>query len=347
MRWISVISIVWLALLASCSDNTTQEQPNNMPPAPAPQPVTVTIPDFNADSAFQFVADQVNFGPRVPGTPEHDACRQYLVDQLGKWVGPENIIQQKGRGRLFNGKVTDFTNIIAEVNPAAKQRILLMAHWDTRLYADHDSDENRRKEPILGANDGGSGVAVLLEIARLFSQQPLQNLGVDIILFDAEDQGKPDNMGYVATQEQSMKSWCLGSQHWSKNRHRTDAAYRYGILLDMVGAAEATFPKEGYSRQFAPRLTDRIWRKAGQLGYGQYFIQQNGIPITDDHYFVNTIANIPTVDIIHYDPNTGRFDESWHTHDDDLSVIDPQVMQAVGEVVLHIVFEEDVKLTKS
>lgn len=338
-----LLLLVTLGLFVACgSESTEPAQPTPTPPAP--QPVQIEVPELNEDSIFQFVADQVAFGPRVPGTPEHDACRQYLVNQLGKWVGSKNVIEQKGRGRLFNGKVTDFTNIIAAINPQAKQRILLMAHWDTRLYADHDDDASRRKEAILGANDGASGVAVLLEIARQLHLNPIDNLGIDIILFDAEDQGKPDNMGYVASAEEAMKSWCLGSQHWSKNRHRSDASYRFGILLDMVGAPDAVFPKEGYSRQFAPRLVERIWTKASQLGYGRYFIPQNGGPITDDHYFVNTIANIPTVDIIHYDPNTGRFDETWHTHDDDLDAIDPRVMQAVGEVVLHIVMEEDAVL---
>lgn len=345
MHWKLSIVLALIVFTASCSNEPQQvATPASNKTTAKPKP-TIQIPAFNADSAYAFIEAQLAFGPRVPGTPEHDACRQYLVDQLGRWVGPENVIQQQGRGRLFNGKVTDFTNIIAAFRPQAKQRILLMAHWDTRLFADHDPNEQRRKEAIPGANDGGSGVAVLMEIARLLQQQPLQHLGIDIILFDAEDQGKPDNMGYVATATEAMKSWCLGAQHWSKNRHRTDASYRFGILLDMVGAADAVFPKEGYSRQYAPRLVDRIWQKAAALGYDRYFIPQNGGPITDDHYFVNTIANIPTVDIIHYDPNTGRFDDTWHTHDDDITAIDPTVLQAVGEVVLYIVLEEDASLS--
>lgn len=341
MYWKTIVIIAILVGLSACGDSTPK-QPTTPPPSPSPQPVAVTVPDFAADSAFWYIQQQVAFGPRVPGTDAHDRTRQYLVNKMSRWAGAGNVIQQQGRARLYDGTAVNFTNIITAIHPEATQRVLLMAHWDTRKVADHDPNEDKRDMPILGANDGGSGVGVLMEIARQMEQLPLENIGVDIIFFDAEDQGLPDNMGY-ARSSGDFQSWCLGSQYWSKNRHRTNANYRFGILLDMVGAADATFPKEGYSRQYAPRLVDRIWQQAREMGYSNYFIPQNGKAILDDHYFINTIANIPTVDIIHYDPNTGRFDESWHTHADDMAVIDPKVLRAVGEVVLHVIYEEDAK----
>lgn len=332
-----------MVLLWSCGNS---EQPVPPTPTPTAAPVTsvvVEVPEFSADSAMYFVEQQVAFGPRVPGTKEHLACRDWLVSRMSSYAGSENVRIQQGRGKLFNGNAIDLYNIIVSLNPTASRRILLMAHWDTRLFADHDPDSGKREQPVLGANDGGSGVAVLMEIARLLGQQSLQHVGVDIILVDAEDQGTPDNLGYRQGGD-SYLTWCLGSQYWSRNRHRSDATYQFGILLDMVGAANAVFPKEGYSRQYAPRITDRIWRQAATMGYSNYFLNQPGKPILDDHYFVNTIANIPMVDIIHYDAVSGQFGETWHTHDDNLEVIDRAVMMAVGRVVLYILLEEDALL---
>jgi hypothetical protein len=329
-----------LASLTACNNSKSDPAPTSPDPVTPAQPVRVEVPAFDADRAYAYIEQQVAFGPRVPGTPEHTRARQWMAEELEKYAGEGNVIVQEGQGRLYTGKVIPIYNIIAQFNRSATQRILLMAHYDTRQWADHDPDPARHNKPIDGANDGGSGVGALLEIARHLQASPLKNLGVDIILFDAEDQGTPDHLGLRRTQE-SVTTWCLGSQWWARNRHRTDVQYRWGILLDMVGAQDAVFPKEGYSRQYAPRLVEHVWRTARELGHGRYFIPQNGAPINDDHYYINTIAGIPSIDIIHYDPVTGQFGHSWHTHDDNMEIIDRATLHAVGETVLHVVYHED------
>ena len=331
--------LVILASLTACNNSKT-DTPSTPDPVEPTEPVRVEVPAFDADNAYALIERQVAFGPRVPGTPEHTKARQWMAGELEKYAGEGNVLVQEGQGRLYTGKVIPIYNIIAQFNRNSTQRILLLAHYDARQWADHDQDPARHNKPIDGANDGGSGVGVLLEIARILHDSPLKNLGVDIILFDAEDQGTPDHLGLRRTQE-SVTTWCLGSQWWARNRHRTDVQYRWGILLDMVGARDAVFPKEGYSRQYAPRLVEHTWRNARELGHGRFFIPQNGAPINDDHYYINTIAGIPTIDIIHYDPVTGQFGHSWHTHDDNMDIIDTATLHAVGETVLHVVYHED------
>ena len=343
IRSLYTLGLATLLLVAGCKSDKKEQpasEPNN-PSPPAPE-VKVDAPEFSADSAYAFVEKQVAFGPRVPGTPEHKACGDWLVAQGKRLAGDGNVIEQSGRGRLYTGKVIDFRNIIIQFNKSAKQRVLLFAHWDSRLFGDHDPDPTKRKSPILGANDGASGVGVLLEIGRLLKNHPLDNLGVDLVLLDAEDQGTPDNMN-VNRNDDSFKTWCLGSQYWSKNVHR-NAHFRFGILLDMVGASDAEFPKEGNSVKYASRLTDRVWAIAKKLGYGNYFIDKQGTDILDDHYFINTKTNIPTVDIIHYKGQTGTFGETWHTHDDNMDVIDPKTLKAVGETVTYVVYEESARM---
>ena len=336
MEKVTLLAIVFLTIFSGCKDEPVEQQPVEQTPAPV---VEVDVPDFNEDSAYYYVAKQVEFGPRVPGTPEHAATAEWLRQKLAEFIGSENVIVQEGQVTLFNNQSVTAKNIIATINPEIKNnRIILAAHWDTRMFADHDDE--RKNEPILGANDGGSGVGVLLEIARIIQNHPINNIGIDIILFDVEDQGVPDNMGFRKTGE-SAYTWCLGSQYWSRNQHNPDFSYQYGILLDMVGAKNAIFPQEGYSRNFAPRVVKMVWEQAQRLGFGNYFVNINGSELIDDHYFVNTIAQIPMIDIIHYNPVNGRFWENWHTHEDDLSAIDKNTLNAVGTTVLHVIYKEN------
>ena len=190
--------------------------------------------------------------------------------------------------------------------------------------------------PILGANDGGSGVGVLLEIARNIN---LKNpkIGVDIIFFDAEDYGQPENSNYPLMQD----SWCLGSQYWSKNPHKANYFARYGILLDMVGAKDATFRHEQISFYYASSILQKVWRKANRLGFGKYFVFENAQQIVDDHLYVNQITGIPTIDIIEYDPATeSNFNKHWHTHRDDMKNIDKETLNAVGQTILDVIYHE-------
>lgn len=289
-------------------------------------------PAFNADSAYHFIQQQVDFGPRVPNTEAHAKAAEYLSHKLGSFGF--NIIEQKTEVTAFDNTKLSIINIIGEYKSELNNRILLFAHWDTRPFADQDT-ENKTK-PIDGANDGASGIGVLLEIARQINiLQP--NIGVDIIFFDGEDYGQPSS----DMRPDKGDTWCLGSQHWSKNMHRRNYRPNYGILLDMVGAKDAIFTKEAISMHFAPHVVDKVWNIASELNHGRVFVQQKTQHVgMDDHYYVNTIANIPSIDIIQYDPSTGAFAPHWHTHNDNMDVISKGTLKAVGETVLATVLSE-------
>ncbi len=300
------------------------------------KPRLVETPAFNADSAYHYIVKQVEFGPRVPNTEAHVACGNWLDSMLRNFA--DTVYLQTGQVKAFDGTILNFKNIIAAFNPENRQRIFLAAHWDTRPFADQDPDPSKHDQPIDGANDGGSGVAVLLEITRLLKTQPVK-LGIDIILFDVEDYGQPDNSKYPPMQD----SYCLGSQYWSRKPHVSGYKARYGILLDMVGAKGSVFPMEQYSVQFAPSLVRRVWNNAALLGFSSYFpFQKSRQPVIDDHYYINTIASIPTIDIIYLDNAPQRtFGEFWHTHSDNLDIIDKNVLRAVGQTVLQTVYQDD------
>lgn len=288
-------------------------------------------PDFNADSAYAFVQKQVDFGPRVPNTPQHVACGDYLVNEL-KRFGAE-ITEQKATLTAYNGTKLNARNIIGSYATDKKDKILLFAHWDTRPYADHDPKKENYHTPILGANDGASGVGILLEIARQLQKQKPE-VGIDIIFFDAEDIGVP-----AFSDQHDNNSWCLGSQYWSQNLHSAGYNAKYGILLDMVGATDATFYKEGFSVEYAANTIERIWSTARQLGYGDYFQNKNIGYITDDHVPVNQYAHIPSVDIIHLNKNGGFFPH-WHTVNDNMNNISKETLKAVGQTVLEVIYKE-------
>ena len=301
---------------------------------------TVVVPQFNADSAYQFVAAQTAFGPRVPETEAHVQCGEWLVAKLSEFA--DTVIVQEFRTRLYNDKGIDGKNIIAVFNPDAKKRIVLCAHWDSRPFADHDPDATYSRKPIDGANDGASGVGVLMECARQFKLQPLKaNLGVDIVLFDLEDYG-PHQEQSLDYYDEDVNHWALGSQYWAKHPHIYGYKAYYGILLDMVGGSQPSFPKEYYSQGYASWVSNMVWRKAFDLGYRSYFTNELGTMISDDQIPMNQIAGIPTIDIIDLQPNSsnGCFPEVWHTHNDNLEHIDRATLGMVGDVVLHVVYEE-------
>lgn len=280
-------------------------------------------PEFNEDSAFAYIEKQVNFGPRVPGSSAHAQCSEWLIAKL-KEFGAEVYVQ---RTELKSpvGKMVPCINIIASYNKAAEARILLCAHWDTRPWADQDIE--RTEQPIDGANDGASGVGVLLEVARQLQSKTLSS-GVDIIFFDVEDSG-------VSGQEDS---YCLGSQYWGKNLHVPGYRASAGILLDMVGAKNALFTMEGTSMQIAPEFVKQVWSTAHALGHGKHFSYSITSPIIDDHMYVYRLTGIPMIDIIQHEPaSASGFGHYWHTHKDNLSVIDKSTLNAVGETVLSVV----------
>lgn len=307
--------------------NHSDKSSGTQPPA---EQVKVEIPNFSVDTAYAFTAKQVAFGPRVPNSAAHKACRAWLVKKLRSYgaVVEEQVLSEKHH----SGKILNGANIIAKFNPQNPRRVMLAAHWDSREIADKDPDPAKKNKPIDGADDGASGVAILLEIARAFKAKPSE-LGLDLVLFDLEDNGK-DGDG----SEDTEATWCLGSQYWAKNKGNYQA--RFGILLDMVGAKGATFPKEGYSMHFAPELTNKIWNIASRLGHSNYFINDLGGAITDDHAYVNR-AGIPMVDIINLAPGAnGTFGSYHHTHNDNMNIIDKNTMKAVLETVLTVVYSE-------
>ena len=293
----------------------------------------VVAPDFNSDSAYAFVQKQVDFGPRVPNSVEHVAAGDYFVEKFISYGAA--VTEQNFNATTFDGVNVSLRNIIAAFNPTASKRILLAAHWDSRPFADKDLEAPNRA--MDAANDGASGVGVLLEIGRLIGQTT-PNVGVDIILFDGEDWGEKHDMGYTQTPEGLETWWCLGSQYWSKNKNGYGAYY--GILLDMVGAKGAQFHMEGLSTTYAPKVVKKIWDTASKIGYSSYFIHQNQSGITDDHRFVNEVAKIPMVDIVHYDPTHGYFGDYHHTHKDNMDLIDKRTLKAVGQTVLTVIYNE-------
>lgn len=326
LKKLFLISLV-LFSMTSC-DNKQNSKPVAQP---APQVKQVVIPDFNADSAYNYVKKQLDFGPRVPGSVAHKQCAEWFVDFFSDKA--DTVYVQDFRTRLYDGRGIDGKNIIAAFNPEAKKRILLAAHWDSRPFADHDPDKNNWNTPIDGANDGASGVGVLMEIARILNDNPV-NIGVDIILFDLEDYGAPYYLNLMTNDD-----WALGSQYWSKNPHIYNYRAYFGILLDMVGAPNAKFPKEYYSQQFAPALSNDVWRIAREIGYSDYFTNELGHPINDDHIYVNVHARIPMIDIIHLENNSeSSFYPYWHTVKDNIEQIDPKTLGMVGDVVVNVIY---------
>lgn len=297
----------------------------------------VDVPNFNQDSAYSFIQKQVDIGPRVPGTEAHRQTATYIKSKLQNYGA--KVTTQDFEVTTFDNRTVPLTNIIGSFFPEKKRRILLAAHWDTRPFADKDT--TRQYEPIDGANDGASGVGVLLEIARVLNNEKSPDVGVDIIFFDGEDWGNDtEYQDEVPLRDGWQSWWCLGSQYWSKNKHVPGYSAFYGILLDMVGAEGSQFRMEGYSMQFAPSVTRKIWNVAAQQGFSGYFSTKKEGGITDDHVFLNKDAKIPTVNIVHFDPALGYFGDYHHTHRDNMDIISKQTLKAVGQTVLATLYYE-------
>lgn len=331
LRFITVLLAIVALSVVSCSGNKKRSSAEKS----KVKKQRVIPPRFNSDSAYNFIADQVNFGPRVPGTEPHAQCALWLAEKM-EGYGAE-VVVQNFKTRTYDKVTRNGKNIIASFKPEEPKRVLLMAHWDTRPFADHDEDPGNLNVPIDGANDGGSGVGVLLEMARQFSLK-LPATGVDIVFFDLEDWGPPHDVQISYDEEY----WGLGSQYWSQNPHKYGYTAAYGILLDMVGAENAEFRREYHSDREAAFVVDLVWNTAADLGYRGIFINEPGGQITDDHYFVNKYARIPSIDIIHLDPSSKNrsFFDQWHTVDDTMEFIDKQSLQVVGDVLMMVVYNE-------
>jgi len=290
----------------------------------------------------------------------HEDCGQWIMSEFsrhGLSVTPQHALL-KG----YDGTMLKSTNIIASYKPECSERILLCAHWDSRPWADNDPDEANWRKPVLAANDGASGVAVMLEIARLINLQSAADsvlttaettdttsqqsqtsrlssqLGIDFICFDAEDWGTPQ----WDDSPSGGDTWALGSQYWAANPHVDGYKARYGILLDMVGGQGAQFYQEQLSLQYARNVVERVWRAAQTVGFGSFFPMREGGGITDDHVPVNRVAKIPCIDVIPYYPDCQQssFGPTWHTVNDDMAHIDRNTLQAVGQTIVQVLFSE-------
>jgi len=327
-----IVPVIICFLLVSCNNSNKKPVSGDKENKTSGAKVTVSV--FNEDSAYNFVKIQTDFGPRVNNTAAHEKCAVWLEQKLKSYTKDVSI--QKATVRAYNGTSLNMKNIIASFNKDAPGRIMLCSHWDSRPYADWDEDKSKNRTPIDGANDGASGVGVLLEIARIISLNKI-NMGLDIIFFDAEDYGEPQD----DTKKYNEDNWGLGSQYWAKNPHVPNYKAHYGILLDMVGVENANFTKEGFSMEYAPDVMNKVWDAAARIGYGGNFSNAQTNPITDDHYYVNKISGIPTIDIIHYDSQTSSgFYKYWHTTKDNLEHIDKRSLKAVGQTLLTVIYEE-------
>lgn len=297
-------------------------------------------PVFNADSAYAFTKAQCDFGPRNMNSRGHDLCGEWIVNKFREYGC--KVTTQRANLTGYDGTTLRSCNIMASINPEATTRILLCAHWDSRPWADNDPDQSNWKKPIIAANDAASGIAVMLELARIINNGKAEKalrpqLGVDFVCFDAEDWGTPQ----WADVPDDADSWALGAQYWSKNLPQGYEA-RYGILLDMVGGVGAQFFQEGISLQYAPEIVKKVWRSAREVGFGSYFPKRMGGMVTDDHVPVNHYAKIPTIDIIPFYPDCKQsgFGPTWHTLADNMENIDRNTLRAVGQTLVQVIYKE-------
>lgn len=293
-------------------------------------------PAFSADSAYAFTQAQCDFGPRAMNTEAHDRCGSWIVNKFRQYGCVVTSLRADLKG--YDGTVLKSQNIWARIHPERTERILLCAHWDSRPWADNDPDSANWHKPILAANDAASGVAVMLEIARLLQRDTTLRVGVDFVCFDAEDWGTPQ----WAESEGGDNSWALGAQYFAANLPY-GFHVRYGILLDMVGGEGARFYKEGMSMQFAPEIVKKVWRAARKAGYGNFFPRQEGGMVTDDHIPLNQTAHIPTIDIIPFYPDCAQssFGPTWHTLNDNMEHISRNTLKAVGQTMIQVIYTEE------
>jgi glutaminyl-peptide cyclotransferase len=313
-------------LAYSCNSGTKDiQQESDTTTAETTEP-QVKVPDFNADSAYSYIEQQVAFGPRTPGSEAQLKCADWMEARLKPFC--DTVYRQQTQ-LLAGDKKTKLRciNLIGVIRPQAKRRILFLAHWDSRPWSDRDP-VNKNK-PVLAADDGASGVAVLIEVANALKSMPLTaDVGVDILLTDVEDYGKS---------EWGDDSYALGTQYWAKNPHVPGYTAQGGILLDMVGGKNARFPLEGNSRQFAANLQNEVWAAANKAGFSSFFVYEEGGTITDDHVPVNEILKIPTIDIIDLPAGSATgFPAHWHTLNDNMSIIDKNTLKAVGQTLLTV-----------
>jgi glutaminyl-peptide cyclotransferase len=329
-----MIALLIVALIAGAAFNFLPSNKAEVSETEEIEKVQPVGPDFNADSAYIYLQEQCDFGPRTMNSVAHDKCEKWIIQKFEQYGC--KVTTQKATLNGYDGTPLRSTNIMASYNPKATTRIMFCAHWDCRPWADNDPDSTNWHKPIVAANDAASGVGVMIELARILKGSGLE-LGVDFICFDAEDYGTPQWF----EGEDPGDTWALGAQYFANNLPEGYAP-RYGILLDMVGGVGAKFYREGMSMQYAPAIVKKVWNAARQVGYGSYFPKDDGGMITDDHIPVNQTANIPCIDVIPYYPDCAQssFGPTWHTIADNMDNIDKNTLKAVGQTMVQVLFTE-------
>lgn len=329
-----MIALLIVALIAGAAFNFLPSDKAEVSETEEIEKVQPVGPDFNADSAYIYLQEQCDFGPRTMNSTAHDKCEKWIIQKFEQYGC--KVTTQKATINGYDGTPLRSTNIMASYNPKATTRIMFCAHWDCRPWADNDPDSTNWHKPIIAANDAASGVGVMIELARILKGSGLE-LGVDFICFDAEDYGTPQWF----EGEDPGDTWALGAQYFANNLPEGYAP-RYGILLDMVGGVGAKFYREGMSMQYAPAIVKKVWNAARQVGYGSYFPKADGGMITDDHIPVNQTANIPCIDVIPYYPDCAQssFGPTWHTIADNMDNIDKNTLKAVGQTMVQVLFTE-------
>ncbi len=277
-------------------------------------------PRFDGAAAFALVEKQVAFGPRVPGTSGHSAQLDWMVARLDS-VAPEVVVDTFSHVTAAGDSLTLY-NVLARFRPEASRRILLLTHWDTRPTSDEAQDPEQRDVPVPGANDGGSGTAVLLELAAIFGATP-PPMGIDLLFVDGEDYGP------------TIDDMLLGARRYASTVEALEARPVYGVLLDLVGDASPRFLQEEYSVQVANVVVQKIWRAAERLGYAQAFPNLVGDRVMDDHVPLNGVG-LPTANVI--DIEYGPGNRYWHTPEDTPQNVSATTLEMVGEVVTELVY---------
>jgi glutaminyl-peptide cyclotransferase len=306
---------VLLAMALLFSGCGSEETRQGVPPT-GPQ---VERPSFDGAAAHDLVRQQVAFGPRVPEESGHALQLAWMDSVLVEWA--DSVEHQSFSHVTSQGLELNLTNLLARFRPEAEHRILLLAHWDTRPWSDQATNMLDRETPVPGANDGGSGTAILLHLAELMAQLPPPT-GVDLLFIDGEDYGP------------GTEDMFMGSRYFASNLPRP-IPWSYGILLDMVGDLDPSYPMEANSAEFAPILTQRIWRVAQQLGFGAYFPARVGSRVVDDHIPLNE-AGLQTVDIIDFEFGPGN--RLWHTPQDTPENTSAESLRMVGEVMAELIY---------
>ena len=326
-----ILIVILTVLLGACGGKSGKNigGPDTIALAPCPT--------FNTDTCMKYIQEQCDFGPRVTGSEAAKLCRQYLAGQFQRMGA--TVEEQQANVTLWDGSERPACNIIARLNPDNQDRILICSHWDSRPWADNDEDEQNHRTPVPAANDGASGVAMMMEICRLLQQKPIR-VGIDFVCFDAEDMGTPQ---WAETEESTSDTWCLGSRFWAERAREEGYRARYGILLDMVGGRGSVFPAEKVSQEYAQPVASLMIRLGNQLGYGHYFpLNREGGYLMDDHVNVNRIARIPCIDIVPYfTDGPSSFGPTWHTVNDTPENIDPNVLEAVGQTLTQLIYNEE------